>query len=195
MFLLLMFQFFKTVLQFLVGIKPTHQRKIVAIKFRPKWLDFVKLMSMKIWTMSCQPCEEMSIVTSVSLSLCQWSKYHANEYHTFLFSHTIQFNFKAGNLYTRHRNNTDTTKITPTKILLSESISTKRHWPNTHTGTGTDTNTKRGFGACSDFCRCRLCIGHESNGLDLDKTHVVLTCSCQILARCQLPRTGLSLNN
>ena len=77
-------------------------------------------------------------------------------------------------------------------MLLYESISTTRHWPDTDTST--DTDTKHGFGACSDFCRCRLCIGHEMSGLDLDKTHVVLT-SCQMLARCRLPRKGLSLNN
>ena len=49
---------------------------------------------------------------------------------------------------TRHRNN-DMTKLAPTKTLLSESISTKRHWSDTNTGT--DIDTKRGFGACSNF--------------------------------------------
>ena len=46
---------------------------------------------------------------------------------------------------------------------------------------------------CSDFGRCQLCISLKMSGLDLDKIHEVLT-SCQTLARCWFPRTGLSLN-
>ena len=43
------------------------------------------------------------------------------------------------------------------------------------------------------LCWCQLCISHKMSGLDLDKIHEVLT-SCQTLARCWFPRTGLSLN-
>ena len=47
---------------------------------------------------------------------------------------------KAGNQYIVP--NTDTNSITPTKILLSESISRKRYWPDTDIGTNTDTRSK-----------------------------------------------------